>query len=99
MVKHLVPALFTTRKVNYHKVMLFFLNELECAPEAVRKALLSLDTCKSNLSGTDLFGNVGKDEDLEETRVAATKEEASTRTPNAIKISFYTGVLSKFFKN
>lgn len=79
--------------------MLYLLRELQCAPEEVVKAIMSPDTCTTNLSGLNPFGNVEKDEALEETGVATTKEYASTRSVDALRRSFYTsGIMRKCFE-
>lgn len=80
--------------------MLYYLRELTYAPSAMQKAILSVDFATTNLSGINLFGNVEKDEALEETGVASTKQFASTRSPESLKMSFYiSGVLRKSFNN
>lgn len=82
-------TLYAIGKINYRKVVVFLLNELECAPDAVRQASLP-DTCTTNLNGTNAFGNVEEDETFAKTGVDSIKKNASTRSPEALKISFYT---------
>lgn len=90
MVKDLAPALFCTGKTNFYRVMLYFLQELHCAPEAVYEALVSMETATANLAGTSPFGNFEQNEALDETGVACTKQNASYKSAEPQKKSFYT---------
>lgn len=98
LLKQLVPALFVTGKHKYHNVMLFCLRELECAPAEVKLALMSPAMATTNLLCINPFGNVEKDEALEETGVKSTKENTSQRTEHYLRKSIYTaGDLRKAF--
>lgn len=56
--------------------------------------------CTSNLSGNNPFGNVEIDEALEETGVRLTKQNATSRTSEALKKCFYTsGTVQKRFES
>ena len=58
-------ALLCTNKHNYHKVLLCILRKYSCAPVAVVLFMMEDSSVTTNLSGSNSFGNIGRDGTLD----------------------------------